>query len=392
MLFAVKRNEFLAALKTAACAAKSHAVIPALSGVFIQADERSGTVLLSCTDGNTFLQRRIHDSRIKEGGHALFNLQILMKYVELANTDVVVAADEKSGVIYAGQAKMELQTIPVREFPVPQMELPDKTVKVSGLKALIRRSIFATANVDGKNAVLESVRFTFDANAGKATATDQSVCAVANLPQCADGELNIILHQDPLSILYGISNNDDSYFIGISKGKAVLFNENILFVTQLINGEFANVDMLVSNFQAAYQALVDAKKLYQAVDQCTITIQDNTNYSVNLAVEPDGIRVSMVTCYGTAKNFVPSAETIPTDIDGFHYNPDKILSFLRHSSGPLELQIDKHGCLLMKANNTAYFVGPRRPAEIQQKKDAKKNKSTSTKKKSKAEEQLKIAA
>lgn len=150
MLFAVKRNEFLAALKTAACAAKSHAVIPALNGVFIQADEHSGTVLLSCTDGNTFLQRRIHDSRIKEGGHALFNLQILMKYVELANTDVVVAADEKSGVIYAGQAKMELQTIPVKEFPVPQMELPNKTVKVSGLKTLIRRSIFAAANVDGK--------------------------------------------------------------------------------------------------------------------------------------------------------------------------------------------------------------------------------------------------
>lgn len=392
MLFAVKRDDFYRALKETSCAAKSAAVNSALSHVLVQADSNSKMILLSCTDGNTFLQRRIPSLQIKEDGSVLFDARILTKYIELAETDVVIATDQKSGTVYAGKAKMELQTIPVSEFPIPQIEFPTQTVKVSGLKSLIHRSVFAAAHAEGKNAVLESVRFTFDANCGTATATDQSVCAVANLPKCADGELGLILHQDPLSILYSVSNNDDSYFIGISQGKAVIFNENILFVTQLINGEFMDVDLLIHNFKSVSRALLDTKELYHAVDHCTIAIQDNTNYSVNFVIQPNELRVSIVTCYGSVKNTVHAVETIDTNADGFHYNPDKILSFLRHSSGPLELQVDKHGCMLMKANNTVYFVGPRRPAEIRQKTASAKSRKPKAKKDDKTGEQLKIAA
>ena len=391
MLFSVKQEDFLKALKETSRAAKSNADNTALSNVLIQADSNSNMILLSCTDGNTFLQRRIPSLQIKEGGSILLNARILMKYVEIADTDIVIAADEKSGIVYTGGAKMELYSIPTQQFPIPQIELPDQTVRVSGLKSLIHRSVFAAAHSEGKNALLESVSFAFNPNYGKASATDQSVCAITNLPQCADGELNIILHQDPLNILYNVLNNDDSYFIGISKGKVVIFNENILFVTQLVTGEFVNVDMLVNNFNVAYRAMIDAKKLYQSVEHCTVTIQDNTDYSINLVIQADGLRVSMSTCYGIAKNTVSLTETIPTPSDGFHYNPNKILSFLRQSSGPLELLMDKHGCMLMKANNTVYFVAPRRPAEIRQNKATNKGKATS-KKNNKTGEQLKIAA
>ena len=384
MLFAVKREEMLNALKAVACASKKGADNPILAGVLIQAEQPSGQILLSCTDGNTFLQKRISGIRMKEAGQLLLNAELLKRCVELGEETVIIAGDNKCGMVLSGKSRIELQAMPCESFPMPQISFPDRTIRVSGLKSLIRRSVFAASEKKGENAVLECVRFCFTNETGTAAATDAAACAVASLPQCADGELKIILHQDPLSILYAVSNNNENYFVGVQQGKIIFMNEDTVFVTHLVDGQFADVDMFISNFKSESRALTDSKEMYKAVDRCRVAVQDNTDSSLHVTLKQDGITVSMATCYGTVRDKVKASEISPMQSDGFHYNPVKITAFLKNASGPLEILFDKHGCMLMKANQSIYFVAPRRPAKIQQKKTAKKKESSG--------EQLKLAA
>ena len=64
MLFAVDQNKLLKVLNDVSCASKKGTDYPELAGVLIQADISSGQVVFSCTDTNTFLQKRITDARI----------------------------------------------------------------------------------------------------------------------------------------------------------------------------------------------------------------------------------------------------------------------------------------------------------------------------------------
>lgn len=391
MLFAVDHETLLKALNDVSCASKKNINFPELAGVLIQADAASGQLLFSCTDTNTFLQKKIANVQIKEAGTILLNVHLLKRIVELAEQDVVIAGDEKSVAVISGRSRFDLQALSCSKFPVPQMTYPDQTIRVNGLWSLIYRSIFAASKNEEKEAILESVRFTFNKEAGSAEAADHIAFVVADLPLCSDGELNIILHQDPLSILYNISNNDDSYYIGVSQGKAVIMNDQTLFVTQLMTGNFLDTNELVQKFQPNDRALTDSKELYRALDRCMISIQDNTDYSIHVVLEDSAVALTLATCYGMVKDKVKATDTVSRTPGGFHYNPDKIKSFLKNASGPLEMLINKQGCMMMKANNSVFFVAPRRQANIRKKK-ADSAKATGHKKKDSTAEQLQIAA
>ena len=391
MLFAADQNKLLKVLNDVSCASKKGTDYPELAGVLIQADISSGQVVFSCTDTNTFLQKRITDARIKEAGTVLLNAQLLKKIVEMAEQNIVIAGDEKNIAVIFGQTRFDLQALPSKKFPMPQITYPDQTIQVSGLRSLIYRSIFAVSQKKEDNSILESVRFTFNKETGSARAADHAAFVIADLPLCSDGELDIILHQDPLSILYSISNNNDRYYIGVSSGKAVIMNDQTLFVTKLMNGDFLNTEQLIQKFQPKSRALTDAKELYRAIDRCMISVQDNTDYSIHVIIGDRFIALETATCYGMVKDKISAADTASQSPDGFHYNPDKMISFLKNASGPLELLMDKQGCMLMKANNSVYFLAPRRQANIRKKK-ADSAKAAGHKKNESTAEQLQIAA
>ena len=391
MLFAVDHEKLLKVLNDVSCASKKNINFPELNGVLIQADVASGQLLFSCTDTNTFLQKKIANVQIKEAGTILLNVHLLKRIVELAEQDVIIAGDEKSVAVISGRSRFDLQALSCSKFPVPQITYPDQTIRVNGLRSLIYRSIFAASKSEEEETILESVRFTFNKEAGSAEATDHIAFVVADLPLCSDGELNIVLHQDPLSILYSISNNDDSYYIGISQGKAVIMNDQTLFVTPLMAGNFLDTNKLVQKFQPNDRALTDSKELYRALDRCMISIQDNTDYSIHVVINEGTIILTSATCYGTVKDKVIANDTVSRSPDGFHYNPDKIKSFLKNASGPLEVLINKQGCMVMKANNSVFFVAPRRQAKIRKKRSEGEN-ASKQKEKGSTGEQLKLAA
>lgn len=74
--------------------------------------------------------------------------------------------------------------------------------------------------------------------------------------------------------------------------------------------------------------------------------------------------------------------TVPTDADGFNYNPKWLLDCLKQTSGPLTLSLDPRGFMLIEANQSQYCISPRHPVQIRvpRPKTEKKTKSKATSK------------
>ena len=93
---------------------------------------------------------------------------------------------------------------------------------------------------------------------------------------------------------------------------------------------------------------------------------------VNLHIGADNITMLAETASGHSSSSIQAADTHPTPENGFHFDYRFLLDCLRHMSGPLRVLIDERGFLILEANQSRYFVCPRRPVHLETEKPKKK--------------------
>ena len=219
-------------------------------------------------------------------------------------------------------------------------------------------------NIDYNRARFSYVKISLRGGIATAEATDGSCMAVTASPHCADGDLEMILHEKALTVLDSIVKPDEELYVGIVGKVAVFLKEDLFFSTVLFTGNYLEASKLLSNFHGNYQATVDAKQLYELVSGLSVVFDTNDDKCINLRIESDGVcaRVTTGRCFSASQ--VKATGTIPTPVDGFHYRPKLLLDCLRRLAGPVRMEIDQRGFVVMTANGSRYFISPRGPARI----------------------------
>ena len=382
MKFTVNRLLMYQAVKTVLKIIRPNKEIPELGGLLIEADESSGMLTITGTDIRTHIQRRLRLEHIEESGGMILK-PILAEMLYLLTDEFVELESEKNLVtLRSGSCQYTISSLAAKSFPKLQIPFPEDTIQVKGINSLIRRTVFAANgdNIDYNRAGFSYVKISFRGGMATAEATDGSCIAVTASPHCADGDLDMILHEKALTVLDSVVNPNEELYVGIVGKVAVFMKEDLFFSTMLFTGNYLEASKLLSNFHGSYQATIDAKQLYELVSGLSVIFDTKDDKCINLRIEPDKVCAQVITGRCSSASQVKAAGTIPTPADGFHYRPKLLTDCLRRLTGPVQMEIDQQGFAVMNANGSRYFISPRGPARIYQEENPEKKPKGASKK------------
>lgn len=384
MKFTVNRLLMHEAVKTVIKIISKNKEIPEISGILIEADADSGILTVTGIDIRTHIQRRLRSEHIEESGSIILT-PILAEILRLLGGETVsFECDKRLGIKI--QSSRACYTVPFFEasaFPKLRIPFPEDTIQIKGINSLIKRTVFATDGTitDYAKASFSYVKLSFEDGVTRAEATYGSCMAVVSSPHCADGNLEMILHEKALHILSGIVRADEELYVGIVGKYAIFMKEDLFFSTMMFTGRYVEASKLIDKIAPAYGATVDARRLFDSIDHAATVFETGDDKYINFRIEANKMCIQAKTAARSVAASVDTIDSVPTPPEGFHYHPRLLTDCLRHMTGPVKLSIDTRGFILMEANGCRYFVCPRGAAHIKENKseEKKKPKSKTTK-------------
>lgn len=374
MKFTANRPLLLKAVKTALKVVQPSKEIPEIAGILIEADASSGLLTVTGTDVRTHIQRRLRQERVEESGSIILRPLIASVLDKLAGDTVSFQSDGNEVLICSGSASFSLPFLEVKAFPRLQIPFPEDTIQVQGINDLFHKTMFAAdgKTTDSAKVSLQFVRLAFADGLTTAEAINSTYAAISTSPHCADGNLELFLHEKAVRILASIVGPSDELFVGISGKYAVFMKEDLFFSSMMFAGKYLSSSQMLSRFEPAYQAITDAGALMELTQNVSALFQGKDIPCVNLHIGADNITMLAETASGHSSSSIQAADTHPTPENGFHFDYRFLLDCLRHMSGPLRVLIDERGFLILEANQSRYFVCPRRPVHLETEKPKKK--------------------
>lgn len=389
MNFTVNRNEMLDAVKTALRAATNNKNIPEIAGVLVEADVNSGIISVTGTDVRTQIQRRIRCEHISESGSLILNPIISEMLKLLGGETVEFSSSALSRNMIEVKSGTCIYTVPFLEaksFPKMQLPFPDDFICIKGLNSLIKRTVFAAeGKTDNQSRVaMQFVKLTFANGNTRAEATDGNCIAVSDSPHCADGNLELILHEKALNTLSLITNPTDDMYVGTVGKFAVFIKEDLFFSTMMHDGNYIEGSKIVERLMPVYKATTDAKQMYDLAGNVATIFSTGDDPCINVRIGSDNISMHTITATGSSNAQISASDTVPTPDVGFNYKAKFLLDCLRHTSGPLKVSVDSKGFMIFEANQSQFVVCPRGPVHIVVKNEEKPKKTRAKKTKTAA--------
>lgn len=388
MKFAVNRLLMYEAVKTVTKIIRKNIEIPKVSGILVEANADSGILTLTGTDIRTHIQRRLRSEHVVESGSIILT-PMLAEMLRLFDKETVdFESNERMVSIRSGTARYTVPFLEAKAFPKLRIPFPEDTIQIRGINSLIKRTVFATdGNIsDYTKASFSYVKLSFEGGVTRAEATDGSCMAVASSPHCADGRLEMILHEKALHILCSIVKADEELYVGIVGKHAIFMKEDMFFSTLMFTGQYIEASKLIDKVEPAYGATVDAHGFLESINNNAAVFDAKDDKCIDLKIEANKLCIQANTAVSSSTASVDAIDSVPTPPEGFHYNPYLLIDCLRHMTGPIKIGIDQRGFVLLEASGCRYFVCPRGSVRISSKDDHQEKK---VKKKS---NQSKIAA
>lgn len=387
MKFTANRTTLLAAVKTAAKIVSEKAPVSEITGLLFEADENNGFISLTGTDIRTIIQMRTPAEHIEESGSAVIKPIVIEMLSLLGGETVSFETYRNLLTLRSEETVYEFPFLDAKAFPKTQLPFPEDTIVIKGINPIIKRTVFAASKdtTDYSKASLQYVKVSFLNGQATAQASDGQRMAVAQSPHCADGTLEMIMHQKALNVLCSIIKADDELYVGIVGNFAVMMKQDMIFSTMLYQGKFMEVLPIMSQVELACRVTVDAKQFRETAENVASIFGAGDDRCIDLKICENSIHLETKSACAASQCDIPATDTIPTPEEGFHYAPHLLLDCLRLTSGPLTMTTDKRGFAILEANQSKYFLSPRGPVHIRvpEPKPEKKAKEKTAKTKSK---------
>lgn len=200
MKFNAEKEKLIQAVK--AVTQVSVSTNPITSGILITANADGGELVFYGTDRIHHIQKRIRGIDIQSPEEVVVTGLLLLEILKHLSGDTVhFESDEKHLLISCGTTKYDLLTRPVESFPRHVILFPEDTSKITSIRSLAKRTVYAASNNPNQPVAMQGVVLNCSADRTQAVASDGARISIAELQQIADGSINtVILHKKALSI------------------------------------------------------------------------------------------------------------------------------------------------------------------------------------------------
>ena len=137
-------KELLAAAQNAACIAPTVSPADIFKCVCLEAE--NGKVIVSATNGEMFMERRV-PANVTEDGCAAVNANLLAEMLRKLDGETVSISKDQDGrlSISCGSADYIVPVHDAAQYPRTEIPFPEDTVTVTGIPALVKRAAFAVS-------------------------------------------------------------------------------------------------------------------------------------------------------------------------------------------------------------------------------------------------------
>lgn len=355
------RKELLAAAKRAASVAPAASPLDTLRGVLLEADAAAGMLTISATNLEVAIEQKIRCSP-QDDDALVINAALFERMLDkLAGESVTL---QRSGetpyfTIPSGDACFRGPVWELGSFPKVEIPFPEDTVKLAGLPALVKRTVFAVDNSAGKP-LLKCVNLMFTRDGLKAACSNGNCMVTARGDAGSVGNVSLLVPALSLDKLARMSDNTTEYRVGTTGKSIVFFRENFAYSARLMEGEYIDTNSLLESIANQFTVLTDMLELQNCLSS---VVAINPAGKVGLCFQ--GSLLTMH-CGGPCGNAALQMAVIPLtgSPQGEYWFLSQQLSACLHAlAGTVTLGIAQGGMLTLSTEDAFYMQpGVRAPS------------------------------
>lgn len=329
MEFYCSKNDLVNAVNIVSKAVPAKTTMTILECVLITVS--NGKILLTSNDTELGIETELRGD-IKENGVVAIDAKLFSDVVrKLPDSTVHITSDQNQLVnISCDKAKFSIAGKNGNEFPyLDDVEKNDFiTISQFTLKEVIRQTIFSIAPNEN-NKIMTGELFDINGNKLRVISLDGHRISIRNIELRQNyPSLKVIIPGKTLIELSKILSGEIEKVVNIyfTNTNAVFEFDNTVVITRLIEGEYFDVDKMVSN-EYATKIFIDKKELIDCIDRATLLVRENDRKPVIIDIMNEELELQIKSPIGSMD------ETISIDKEGadlkIGFNPRFLLDALR---------------------------------------------------------------
>lgn len=289
MKIKIKKDLLLENLNKVSKAISTKNLIPILSGIKFDLTKEGLTLTASDNDITiqTFISADNKDMEIEKEGSIIIQGKYVLDIVrklpdEFINIEVI---DELKILIYAENSEFNLNGINQKEYPNVALENSKNFVKINTklFKTIINQTAFATST-DESRPILTGINIKITGDILECSATDSYRLAKkqAKLNEIAGETYNIIVPgKNIVEFMKILNEGNEELEIHIFSNKVLFKQNNLLFQSRLVSGNYPNVNNLIPS-DSFLKITANLSNLYDVIDRASILTSDKEKNIVTL--------------------------------------------------------------------------------------------------------------
>lgn len=289
MKIKIKKELLLENLNKVSKAISTKNLIPILSGIKFDLTKEGLTLTASDNDITiqTFIPADNKDMEIEKEGSIIIQGKYVLDIVrklpdEFINIEVI---DELKILIYAENSEFNLNGINQKEYPNVALENSKNFVKINTklFKTIINQTAFATST-DESRPILTGINIKITGDILECSATDSYRLAKkqAKLNEIAGETYNIIVPgKNIVEFMKILNEGNEELEIHIFSNKVLFKQNNLLFQSRLVSGNYPNVNNLIPP-DSFLKITANLSNLYDVIDRASILTSDKEKNIVTL--------------------------------------------------------------------------------------------------------------
>ena len=289
MKIKIKKELLLENLNKVSKAISTKNLIHILSGIKFDLTKEGLTLTASDNDITiqTFIPADNKEMEIEKEGSIIIQGKYVLDIVrklpdEFINIEVI---DELKILIYAENSEFNLNGINQKEYPNVALENSKNFVKINTklFKTIINQTAFATST-DESRPILTGINIKITGDILECSATDSYRLAKkqAKLNEIAGETYNIIVPgKNIVEFMKILNEGNEELEIHIFSNKVLFKQNNLLFQSRLVSGNYPNVNNLIPS-DSFLKITANLSNLYDVIDRASILTSDKEKNIVTL--------------------------------------------------------------------------------------------------------------
>lgn len=362
MRITVNRQELLTSINIAIRAVPAHTTMPILQCILFQA--RNADIVLTTNDMEMGIETHMK-GKIEEPGIVAIEAKMLSEIVrKLTDSDVHIETDMNYNVqITCGKAKFAIGGKSGDDFSyLPEVDR-DESIAVSQftLRNIIQETIFSISQNDN-NKIMTGELFEVKNDILRVIALDGHRIAIRKVALRApvDATRVIVPGKTLLEVSRILTGDiDDMVQVFFSRNHMVFEIPGTKIVTRLIDGEYFNVDQMISGDYET-SILVNRQALLSCIDRASLFVREGDKKPIIFEIEDQSLRLSINSPMGSMNEEIDIKKEGKDMVIGF--NPRFMMDALRAVSDeevPMYLVNPKAPCFIRDNDeNYTYLILP----------------------------------